>query len=123
MWEAQGVYAAMSPFNNADKIAASGRPVLLIHGQDDDNSGTFPMQSERMFQAVKGLGGTARLCLLPSEGHFYRARESIMHCLYEQDAWLERHVRAAPPPAEKAANGGAGSGAKPEAGSGPSSRL
>jgi len=89
-WEAQETYAAMSPFFHADKVRA---PLLLIHGADDPNPGTFPMQSERLFQALKGLGKTARLCLLPSEGHFYRARESILHCLAEQDAWLEAHLR------------------------------
>ena len=96
-WEAPGTYGTMSPFFHADKIKA---PLLLIHGAEDPNPGTFPMQSERLYQAIKGLGGTARLCLLPSEGHFYRARESIMHALAEQDAWLEAHVRNAPPPEE-----------------------
>ena len=93
--QASDTYAEMSPFNHADKIAA---PLLLIHGEDDPNPGTFPMQSERLFAAVKGLGGTARLCMLPSEGHSYRARESIMHVLAEQDAWLEQYVRCAKPP-------------------------
>ena len=73
-------------------------PLLLIHSQADTNPGTFPMQSERMFAALKGLGGLARLVLLPGEGHFYRARETIMHMLAEQDEWLERHVRNASPP-------------------------
>jgi dipeptidyl aminopeptidase/acylaminoacyl peptidase len=85
----------MSPFNHADKIEA---PLLLIHGEADPNPGTYPMQSERLFAAIKGLGGVARLCLLPSEGHAYRARESIMHVLAEQDAWLAAHVKHAKPP-------------------------
>ena len=88
----------MSPFFHADKIK---EPLLLIHSQADPNPGTFPMQSERMFQALKGLGATARLCLLPAEGHFYRARESILHVLAEQDAWLEAHLRTKPPPPPK----------------------
>ena len=82
----------MSPFSQADKLKA---PLLLIHGAADPNPGTFPLQSERMYQALKGLGGTARLCMLPMEGHFYRARESVLHALYEQDAWLEAHVKNA----------------------------
>ena len=82
----------MSPFNQADKIAA---PLLLIHGENDPNPGTYPMQSERLFAAIKGLGGTARLCVLPGEGHAYEARASIMHVLAEQDAWLEAHVKHA----------------------------
>ena len=88
----------MSPFNHADKISA---PLLLIHGEADPNPGTFPMQSERLFAAIKGLGGNARLCLMPCEGHFYRARASIMHVLAEQDLWLEEHVRHAKPPASE----------------------
>jgi len=95
-WQAAQIYGEMSPFFHADSIKA---PLLLIHGAEDPNPGTFPMQSERMYAAVKGLGGTTRLCLLPKEGHFYRARESIMHMLAEQDAWLEAHVkRASKPP-------------------------
>ena len=87
----------MSPFFHADKITA---PLLLIHGEADPNPGTYPMQSERLFAAIKGLGGTAKLVLLPNEGHFYRARESILHVLAEQDAWLEQHVKRAEPPPE-----------------------
>ncbi len=92
-WQATDTYHAMSPFDHADGI---NEPILLIHGEEDNNSGTFPMQSERMFAAVKGLGGTARLVMLPRESHGYRARESILHMLAETDAWLERHVRSRP---------------------------
>ena len=93
-WKAKEVYQAMSPFNNADKIKDA---LLLIHGEQDNNSGTFPMQSERMFQAMKGLGGTARLVMLPNESHAYRARESIMHMLYETNSWLDKYVKNAKP--------------------------
>ncbi len=93
-WKAQAVYQAMSPFNNADKIKDA---LLLIHGEQDNNSGTFPIQSERMFQAIKGLGGTARLVLLPNESHAYRARESILHMLYETNNWLDKYVKHAQP--------------------------
>ncbi|CCF67823.1 S9 family peptidase [Xanthomonas citri] len=88
-WQAQSVYQAMSPFNYADKIKD---PLLLIHGQDDNNTGTFPIQSERMFAAIKGLGGTARLVLLPNESHAYRARQSIMQMLAESEQWLKTNV-------------------------------
>jgi dipeptidyl aminopeptidase/acylaminoacyl peptidase len=94
LWEAPDVYAAMSPFMHAEKIAA---PILLIHGAEDNNSGTFPMQSERLYGALKGLGGTARLVMLPHESHGYRARESIMHLLWETDRWLEQYVKNAQP--------------------------
>ena len=93
-WQAPAVYQAMSPFNYADKIKDA---LLMIHGEQDNNSGTFPIQSERMFQAVKGLGGTARLVMLPNESHGYRARESIMQMLYESNNWLEKYVKNAPP--------------------------
>lgn len=91
-WKAKDVYQTMSPFNNADKIKDA---LLMIHGEQDNNSGTFPMQSERMFQAMKGLNGTARLVMLPNESHAYRARESIMHMLYETNSWLDKYVKNA----------------------------
>ncbi|WP_257572859.1 S9 family peptidase [Janthinobacterium sp. UMAB-56] len=93
-WQAPAVYQAMSPFNYADKIKDA---LLMIHGEQDNNSGTFPIQSERMFQAIKGLGGTARLVMLPNESHGYRARESIMQMLYESNNWLEKYVKNAAP--------------------------
>jgi dipeptidyl aminopeptidase/acylaminoacyl peptidase len=92
-WQARAMYRAISPFDEADKIAA---PLLLVHGQADANSGTFPMQSERMFAALRALGGTARLVLLPHEGHRYAARESILQVLAEMQAWLDRYVKGAP---------------------------
>lgn len=89
-WQAPGVYHAMSPFDAAEKIKA---PILLIHGDADNNPGTFTLQSERLFQAIKGLGGRARLVLLPLESHSYAARENILHMLWEQDQWLETYVK------------------------------
>ena len=86
-WEATGVYDQVSPFRYADKISA---PLLLIHGERDANSGTFPIQSERLFQAIQGTGGTARLVILPHESHGYLARESVLHMLAEQLDWLDR---------------------------------
>ena len=88
-WQAQDTYLKMSPFNHADRIKD---PILFIHGEQDNNSGTFPIQSERMFAAIKGLGGNARLVMLPNESHGYRARESILHMLAETERWLEQHV-------------------------------
>ncbi len=93
-WEAPEIYFAMSPFMHVDKI---NEPILLIHGQVDNNSGTFPMQSERYYNALKGLGKTARLVMLPHESHGYRARESVMHMLWEMNRWLDLHVKNAPP--------------------------
>lgn len=89
-WEAPEVYNTMSPFMNAHKMKT---PLLLIHGQADNNSGTYPMQSERYFNALKGLGAPARLVMLPKESHGYAAKESIMHMLWEQDQWLEKYVK------------------------------
>ncbi len=89
-WDAPEVYNTMSPFMNAHKMKT---PILLIHGEDDNNSGTFPLQSERYFNALKGLGATTRLVMLPKESHGYVAKESIMHMLWEQDQWLEKFVK------------------------------
>ncbi len=89
-WEAHEVYYTMSPFMHADKMKT---PLLLIHGEADNNSGTYPMQSERYFNALKGLGATARLVMLPKESHGYVAKESILHVIWEQDRWLEKYVK------------------------------
>ncbi len=90
LWEAPEVYFKMSPFMHAEKV---NEPILLIHGAADNNSGTFPMQSERYYNALKGHGATARLVMLPHESHGYRARESVLHMLWETHAWLERYVK------------------------------
>jgi len=90
IWQAPEVYAAMSPFMHADKITA---PILLIHGDADNNSGTFPMQSERFYNALKGHGATCRLVMLPHESHGYRARESLMHMLWEMVTWLDTYAK------------------------------
>jgi dipeptidyl aminopeptidase/acylaminoacyl peptidase len=92
-WQASNVYNTMSPFSHADKI---DEPLLLIHGEVDDNPGTYPVQSERLFEAIKGLGGTVRWVVLPAETHGYRAKESILHMFYEMTQWLEKYVINAP---------------------------
>src|SRR5690606_11979874 len=89
-WQAPEVYYQMSPFSYADKIKT---PLLLIHGIDDENSGTFPVQSERLYNALKGHGATTRLVMLPHEFHHYRAKESVFHMLWEMDRWLEKYVK------------------------------
>jgi len=97
IWEAPDVYNAMSPFMNADKIK---KPILLIHGEEDTNSGTHLMQSERFFAALKGNGAEVKLVILPHESHGYRAKESINHMLAETSDWLDAHTA---PGAKKAA--------------------
>lgn len=89
-WEAPEVYNTMSPFMNSHTMKT---PLLLIHGEADNNSGTYPMQSERYFNALKGLGAPVRLVMLPNESHGYSAKESVMHMLWEQDQWLETYVK------------------------------
>ena len=93
LWQDTALYSAMSPFLHADQIKA---PLLLIHGEADANSGTFPLQSVRLFDAMQGLGKPARLVLLPYEGHHYQARESVLHVLWEQQQWLARYLNATP---------------------------
>ncbi|UAB80179.1 S9 family peptidase [Marixanthomonas sp. SCSIO 43207] len=89
-WDSPETYYTMSPFMHAEKMKT---PLLLIHGEADNNSGTYPLQSERYFNALKGLGATARLVMLPKESHGYRAKESILHLLWEQDTWLDTYVK------------------------------
>lgn len=93
-WEATDTYIRLSPFTHAHRI---NEPLLLIHGMMDANPGTFPIQSERLYAAIKGHGGTARFVQLPFEDHGYAARESIMHVLAEMVSWLDRHVKNASP--------------------------
>jgi dipeptidyl aminopeptidase/acylaminoacyl peptidase len=91
-WQAPELYNAMSPFMNAEKIKT---PILLIHGDADNNTGTYPIQSERMFNAIKGHGGVVKYVSLPYESHGYQGRENILHMLNEQFAWLEKYVKNA----------------------------
>jgi dipeptidyl aminopeptidase/acylaminoacyl peptidase len=102
LWQAPDMYVKVSPFLHADKIKAA---LLLIHGEADNNPGTFPVQSERMYQAVRGNGGTVRYVVLPYESHGYQARESVEHTLYEMLTWFDRYVKNAPE-AGPAASGG-----------------
>jgi dipeptidyl aminopeptidase/acylaminoacyl peptidase len=94
IWEAPELYLKVSPFMFASKI---NEPILMTHGEADDNTGTFPIQSERMYQALKGNGATVRLVMLPHEAHGYAGRESIEHVLYEMISWFDKYVKNAPP--------------------------
>lgn len=90
LWEAPQVYLNLSPFMYADKVKT---PILLIHGEADNNTGTFPIQSQRFFQALKGNGATARLVMLPFESHGYQAKESVLHTLAEMFGWFDKYVK------------------------------
>ncbi|HEY3769514.1 MAG TPA: prolyl oligopeptidase family serine peptidase [Candidatus Angelobacter sp.] len=102
IWEAPEMYMKVSPFMYADKIK---HPILLIHGMADDNSGTFPIQSERMYQAIKGNGGIVRYVQLPFEAHGYLARESTEHTLWEMVTWFDKWVKNAQPSAQSSTTG------------------
>lgn len=104
LWEAADMYIKVSPFMNAQRIK---EPILLIHGEADDNTGTFPIQSERMYQAIRGNGGTVRLVMLPLEAHGYTARETTEHVLYEMINWFDKYVKHAPPRDSRDTAGGA----------------
>lgn len=97
-WQAPEIYTAMAPFNFAHHVKD---PLLLIHGAADNNSGTFPIQSERFYHALQGHGATARLAILPHESHSYRARESLLHMLWEMETWLDTYVKAPAKDAKK----------------------
>ena len=90
LWEAPDMYLKVSPFMSANTFNA---PILLIHGEADNNQGTFPIQSERLYAALKGNGQTARYVTLPLESHGYAARESIEHTLWEMINWFDRHLK------------------------------
>ena len=89
LWQAPDLYLGMSPFMYADKIKT---PILLTHGEMDDNTGTYPINSERLYAAIKGHGGTVRFVYLPYEAHGYRGKENVLHLLYEQGRWLDKYV-------------------------------
>jgi dipeptidyl aminopeptidase/acylaminoacyl peptidase len=98
LWEAPEVYVTVSPFFSADKVKS---PLLLIHGEADVNPGTTPLQSEKLYEAIRGTGGTVRLVMLPFESHGYQAMESTEHVLYEMLAWFDKYVKSAAPRAPK----------------------
>jgi dipeptidyl aminopeptidase/acylaminoacyl peptidase len=89
-WQAPDVYFNMSPFSYADKIKT---PILLIHGELDNNPGTFPIQSERLYNAIKGHGGTVRYVVLPYESHGYSGKENVLHMLWEMDTWMKTYLK------------------------------
>jgi dipeptidyl aminopeptidase/acylaminoacyl peptidase len=93
-WEVPDLYAKMSPFWYAPEIKD---PILLMHGEADDNSGTFPIQSERFYMALKGQGATVRYVTLPFEAHGYAGRETLLHILAERINWFDKYVKNAPP--------------------------
>jgi dipeptidyl aminopeptidase/acylaminoacyl peptidase len=97
LWQAPKVYEQASAFFHADRIKA---PLLLMHGMDDANPGTEPIQSPKLFQAIRGLGGTTRLVMLPHEPHWYTAMESNEQQVYEMLTWFDRYVKNAAPEAE-----------------------
>jgi dipeptidyl aminopeptidase/acylaminoacyl peptidase len=92
-WEVPDLYAKMSPFWYANQIKD---PILLMHGEVDDNTGTFPINSERLYAALKGFGATVRLVMLPNEAHGYAARETLLHVLAERLSWFDKYVKNAP---------------------------
>ena len=89
-WDVPAIYNGMSPFMNADKMKT---PLLLVHGEADNNPGTFTLQTERYFQALKNLGAPTRMVILPKESHGYAAKENILHLLWEQDQFLEKYLK------------------------------
>ena len=93
-WQAPDVYYKMSPFSYADKIKT---PILLFHGEADNNTGTFPIQSDRFYNALKGEGATVRFVLLPLEAHGYQGRESVLHMLWEMENWMDRFLKPVKP--------------------------
>jgi len=94
VWEAPDVYLKVSPFFSADKLKT---PLLIVHGEEDANPGTTPLQSQKLYEAIRGNGGTARLVILPHEPHWYSAMESNEQLIYEMVRWFDKYVKNAPP--------------------------
>ncbi len=94
VWEASDVYLKVSPFFSADKLKT---PLLIVHGGEDANPGTTPLQSQKLYEAIRGNGGTARLVILPHEPHWYAAMESNEQLIYEMIRWFDKYVKNAPP--------------------------
>ena len=94
VWEAEKVYLDVSPFFVADKIKL---PLLIMHGTDDANPGTTPLQATKLFEAIRGNGGTTRLVMLPHEPHWYAAMESNEQLLAEMTKWFDQYVKNAGP--------------------------
>jgi dipeptidyl aminopeptidase/acylaminoacyl peptidase len=90
-WESSNIYNSMSPFMSADKMKT---PLMLVHGEADNNPGTFTLQTERYFQALKGLGAPVRMVILPKESHGYVAKENLLHLLWEQDKFFEKYLKS-----------------------------
>ena len=99
MWKGQSVYLQVSPFFFADKITL---PLLIMHGADDANPGTTPLQATKLYEAIRGNGGTARLVMLPHEPHWYTAMESNEQLAYEELRWFDTYVKNAKPKSEQA---------------------
>jgi dipeptidyl aminopeptidase/acylaminoacyl peptidase len=89
-WDDPQLYMTMSPFMSADRMKT---PMLLVHGAADNNPGTFTLQTERYFQALKNLGAPVRMVIVPRESHGYAAKENIFHLLWEQDQFLEKYLK------------------------------
>ena len=99
VWEAPDVYLKVSPFFSANTLKT---PLLIVHGGEDANPGTTPLQSQKLYEAIRGNGGTARLVILPHEPHWYSARESNEQLIYEMVRWFDKYVKNAPPRASAA---------------------
>jgi dipeptidyl aminopeptidase/acylaminoacyl peptidase len=93
LWEAKDTYLGMSPFLYANQIDA---PLLLMHNQDDTNVGTNPIQSQRLFEALNGLGKTAQLVEYPYEDHGPAAKETVLDYWARALDWIDRYVKNAP---------------------------
>ncbi|HEY3116193.1 MAG TPA: prolyl oligopeptidase family serine peptidase, partial [Chloroflexota bacterium] len=100
LYKATDTYLKLSPLLHVNQI---NEPLLMIHGERDANPGTVPLQSEKLFEALRGVGGNTRLVMLPLESHGYAARQSVEHTLYETVSWFDKYVKNAPPRASEAA--------------------
>ncbi len=89
-FEAQSTYLEMSPFFRADKISG---PLLMYHSLEDQNVGTAPISSIRMFHALQGLGKPAALFMYPYEDHSVATYQTDLDQWARWFAWFDMYVK------------------------------
>lgn len=89
-WEAKDTYLAMSPLLFANNMSGA---LLMYHGLGDQNVGTDPINSPRLFQALNGLGKTAAMYLYPFEDHGPATKETLLDLWGRWSAWLDKYVK------------------------------
>ena len=89
-FQAEQTYLDMSPFFRADKISGA---LLMYHALEDQNVGTAPISSIRMFHALQGLGKPAALYMYHYEDHSDATYASDLDLWARWFAWFDVYVK------------------------------